>query len=59
MKPLQKLESFTVWETRNRKGLSLTLSKGGDIFKHTEVWRLDALYGVDVLHTDLGLRLTD
>jgi hypothetical protein len=59
MKPLQKLESFTVWEQRNRKGLSLTLSKGGDIYKHSEVWRLDILFGVDVLHTDLGLRLTD
>jgi hypothetical protein len=59
MKPLQKLESFTVWEQRSRKGLSLTLSKGGDIYKHSEVWRLDILFGVDVLHTDLGLRLTD
>jgi len=59
MKPLQKLESFGVWETRNRKGLSLTLSKGGDIYKHEEVWRLDILFGVDVLHTDLGIRLTN
>jgi hypothetical protein len=59
MRPLQRLESFVVWEQRNRKGLSLTLSKGGDILKHSEVWRLDALFGVDVLHTDLGLRLTN
>jgi hypothetical protein len=59
MKPLQRLESFTVWETRNHEGLSLTLSKGGDIYKHSEVWRLDILFGVDVLHTDLGLRLTN
>jgi len=59
MKPLQKLESFNVWETRNRKGLSITLSKGGDILKHSEIWRLDILFGVDVLHPDLGLRLTN
>lgn len=59
MRPLQRLESFTVWEQRENKGLSITLSKGGDIYKHEEVWRLDALFGVDVLHPDLAERLSD
>lgn len=59
MKPLQRMEAFQVWEQRQSKGLSLTLSKGGDIYKHEEVWRLDTLFGADVLHEDLNLRLTD
>jgi coat protein Gp5 len=59
MRPLQRLESFTVWETRQSKGLSLTLSKGGDIYKHEEVWRLDALFGVTMMHPDLAQRLSD
>lgn len=59
MKPLQKLDSFTVWEQKNIEGLSLTLSKGGDILKHSEVWRLDALFGVEAPQIELAFRGTE
>ncbi|MEO0943255.1 MAG: P22 phage major capsid protein family protein [Pseudomonadota bacterium] len=58
MRPLQKLDSFTVWEQRNLEGLSLTLSKGGDIYKHDEVWRLDCLMGARAIEPNLAVRHT-
>lgn len=57
-KPLARLDSFTVWEQRQTEGLSMTLSKGGNIMNHTEIWRLDLLYGVAGLNTDEAVRLT-
>jgi hypothetical protein len=58
MKPLKKLDSFPVWETRNSNGFSITLSKGFDINTHTETQRLDVLYGVEAIHPALASRIT-
>lgn len=58
-KPLKKLESFPVWETKSSDGYSITLSKGFDIKTHKEVQRLDILYGVEVIHPQLAARRTD
>lgn len=59
MKPLKKLESFPVWETRQKDGFTITLSKGFDINTHKETTRLDVLYGVEAIHPALAFRGTD
>lgn len=58
MKPFQKPESATVFETRMSKGFALTFAKGFDIKTYAEIHRFDLLFGVETIHAALGARLT-